>query len=423
MASSSAQPSLDPNWVAESNLPRILAITGVFNILALISVGLRLYARIGLLRTPGRDDCMMVLAVLGALVGWICFILQGYHGLGRHSVAISKADMQVLSKLGFWQSIVSAIGALGCLKISIAFFLLRLNNSKWYSRTLWGLIGMVALTSLRLSRCSQSLHVVGNLALNLHTGFVAFYTVGAWLTFFFRCKVFSGNWDFRYTDTCYSLKYVMQLGLANAAFNIFTDICFATLPVSIIWSLQMSQCTRISLMVVLSLGYLAVAMGVVKIAYLVTIPKDHDAIFNQYVQFWGFLQLNVGIIAASIPTLKPLLRKATGTSHDSPYDHFNDIERPKTIGTARVSRPRRSFLTAMANRAGRDNFEMTRMQAESAQSCKIEVYTVNDERAGSEDSILGRESPDANRIRCTTEVVVDSVERDPRASVVGAGRN
>ena len=64
MASPSAQPNLDPSWVAESNLPQILAVTGVFNLLALISVGLRLYARIGLLRTPGRDDFMMVLAVV-----------------------------------------------------------------------------------------------------------------------------------------------------------------------------------------------------------------------------------------------------------------------------------------------------------------------------------------------------------------------
>jgi len=64
MVSPSAQPDLDPSWVAESNLPRILAVTGIFNLLALISVGLRLYARIGLLRTTGRDDFMMVLAVV-----------------------------------------------------------------------------------------------------------------------------------------------------------------------------------------------------------------------------------------------------------------------------------------------------------------------------------------------------------------------
>ena len=128
-------------------------------------------------------------------------------------------------------------------------------------------VGPYISMTLRLSEA------IANLALNTYIGFVAFYTIGAWLTFFLRCRVFSGFWDSRYSDTCYTLKYVMQFGLVNAgkqtlhlsddayielytAFNIFTDVCFATLPIPIIWSLQMSQRTRISLMVVLSLGYL-----------------------------------------------------------------------------------------------------------------------------------------------------------------------
>jgi len=57
---------------------------------------------------------------------------------------------------------------------------------------------------------------IANSVLNAYTGFVAFYTIGAWLTFFLRCRVFSGFWDFRYSHTCYTLKYVMQFGLVNA---------------------------------------------------------------------------------------------------------------------------------------------------------------------------------------------------------------
>lgn len=64
MTAPSSQADLDPQWAAQSNLTRFLALTGVFHILALISVGLRLYARIGLLKTPGRDDYVIVLAVV-----------------------------------------------------------------------------------------------------------------------------------------------------------------------------------------------------------------------------------------------------------------------------------------------------------------------------------------------------------------------
>lgn len=76
-----------------------------------------------------------------ALGGYICFVVEGYHGLGRHSKVVSKADLVVFEKASFCQSIISAIAALGMLKISIAFFLLRLSKNKWYSRSLWALIG------------------------------------------------------------------------------------------------------------------------------------------------------------------------------------------------------------------------------------------------------------------------------------------
>ena len=68
-------------------------------------------------------------------------ILQGYHGLGRHTKTISKKDLQTFDKIGFFQSMISALTALGLLKISIALFLLRLSKNKWYSRSLWALIG------------------------------------------------------------------------------------------------------------------------------------------------------------------------------------------------------------------------------------------------------------------------------------------
>jgi hypothetical protein len=64
MTSASGVPVLDSAWAAESNLARILATTGAIHLLALISVGLRLYARIGILRSPGRDDVVIVLSAV-----------------------------------------------------------------------------------------------------------------------------------------------------------------------------------------------------------------------------------------------------------------------------------------------------------------------------------------------------------------------
>jgi hypothetical protein len=95
-------------------------------------------------------------------------------------------DGEAFDHIAFWQSIISAIAALGLLKISIALFLLRLSNNKWYSRSLWALIG-----------------------------FVSFYSFGAWLTFFLRCQPMEGYWDRRYSASCYDIQLLVTFGLIN----------------------------------------------------------------------------------------------------------------------------------------------------------------------------------------------------------------
>jgi hypothetical protein len=47
-------------------------------------------------------------------------------------MTISEEDMIAFSRAGWYESVIATIVALGLLKISIALFLLRLNNSKWY---------------------------------------------------------------------------------------------------------------------------------------------------------------------------------------------------------------------------------------------------------------------------------------------------
>lgn len=46
-----------------------------------------------------------------------------------------------------------------------------------------------------------------------------------------------------------------QLTILCPGFNIASDVVFATLPIPIIWSLQMKKLTRIYLVGVFSLGY------------------------------------------------------------------------------------------------------------------------------------------------------------------------
>lgn len=73
----------------------------------------------------------------------VTYIISAHHGLGRHRLVISKGDYKVYMKMTFIQAIVSTIGSLMFLKLSIGFSLMRLNQQKWYKRVILGFIGMI----------------------------------------------------------------------------------------------------------------------------------------------------------------------------------------------------------------------------------------------------------------------------------------
>jgi hypothetical protein len=120
------------------------------------------------------------------------------------------------------------------------------------------------------------------------------------------------------------------------------------------------------------------------------------------------MQINVRIIAASIPTLKPILKRKSGTSNANQYNQYDDIEKPKIIGSERRFKPRRSILSTLGTRTDAEDFKITTRLSPSGQNRKIKVNTVSEERAGSEDLILENDGKNMNRTRCTTKVVVNS---------------
>jgi uncharacterized membrane protein len=72
----------------------------------------------------------------------VTYILAAQHGLGHHTDTLEPSDHHEYLKMTFIQAIVSTIGGMMFLKLSIGFSLLRLGTPSLYTRLLWGLIGM-----------------------------------------------------------------------------------------------------------------------------------------------------------------------------------------------------------------------------------------------------------------------------------------
>jgi hypothetical protein len=147
-----------------------LSIICVVWSLAFITALVRFYVRAILVRSFGKDDVFMVLAVVSSspyasylpytsvrdrlgqtdsplrcqlcrIGGFVAWIIACENGYGRRQVTIPWANFVIVLEAQWFQSVVEACFAFGFLKISIALSLLRLSRGTWYKWILWCLIG------------------------------------------------------------------------------------------------------------------------------------------------------------------------------------------------------------------------------------------------------------------------------------------
>ncbi|KAF2274319.1 uncharacterized protein EI97DRAFT_125978 [Westerdykella ornata] len=301
-------PPPTPEEIAFTNAPEILAITGTFFALASFVFLLRCYVRLGMLKVFGTDDYVMTIAMLLAAAVFACFKIETDHGLGKHFMVLLGTDpagyMQ-LSKVLYVHSILIMV-AISTVKISIGFFLLRLSTSKPFHRFLF--VIMV---------------------------FIVVLTISCAMTLIFQCVPVQAAWDMSLRPPplgtgdakCYSMAVFRNLGLMNScmmfpppsspsrlwmesdvhpAFNIVTDVLFATIPVPLIWRLQLNLRTKFTLIGILSLGLFACVAAIIKAVQQWDVLNDPDWTVKDSFNIWNYIELTVGIIAASLPSLKPL---------------------------------------------------------------------------------------------------------------------
>jgi hypothetical protein len=102
--------------------------------------------------------------------------------------------------------------------------------------------------------------------------------------------------------------------LTSTVITIITDFIVALLPVPLIWQLQLNLRSKISLIFVLSLGVFAAIAAIVKAGIQKTILADPDPFVHDRFTLWRFIEFDVGIIAASLPALKPLFNRLLGAA-------------------------------------------------------------------------------------------------------------
>jgi hypothetical protein len=152
--------------------------------------------------------------------------------------------------------------------------------------------------------------------------FVILYTVGAVIAAAFQCRYLPDAWNtdayFAQFDKipnpnapktqCYDPTILF---VSTAALNLFSDVVILLIPIPTLLSLSVPLRQRVALVAIFSVGMLAIAASSVRmhVMRLWAASPWNSAIYGADLLLWGQVETNSGIISASIPFLRVLLKR------------------------------------------------------------------------------------------------------------------
>ncbi|KAH7400939.1 hypothetical protein DE146DRAFT_479981 [Phaeosphaeria sp. MPI-PUGE-AT-0046c] len=260
--------------------------------LSTIIVALRFYSRHFLVGKLSASDWVMLLALLGTwgsvAVNWYTIHFLDYSSVHDRD---SFAHVATGSLLTTWIYRLSYILDLCLIKTSILLF--------------YNYIAASQQNFHRLVKILLAINFIGSASM-----------IGAAI---FSCYPISDAWNFRVFELgfygvratqCYNLG---SFWLFNASYNLATDIVIWTIPIVFLLNLKtMNRRRRLELVGIFSIGLCAIIGSAARLRVMVLWLSDwmHQGENTANLQIWSQVEQNVGIIAGSIPFIRPIFRKA-----------------------------------------------------------------------------------------------------------------
>lgn len=97
----------------------------------------------------------------------------------------------------------------------------------------------------------------------------------------------------------------------TSGFHILMDVWILLLPYKLIFSIPRPTREKFAVYAVFGLGAFSTICSVIRFYFLVIALNSVDPYYDSLgVNVWSVIEVNVGIICASMPTLRPLLSRA-----------------------------------------------------------------------------------------------------------------
>ncbi|RAR01419.1 hypothetical protein DDE82_006521 [Stemphylium lycopersici] len=142
---------------------------------------------------------------------------------------------------------------------------------------------------------------LGPLTKSIVIVFTAIAFIAVCLRIFTRLRFIGRQLGWEPTATC----------IDNKTINIVTDLLVAFLPVRVIWRLQIVKRQKYALMGILTIGWFVCVVSFLRLhalTVLVEHPTD-NSYYSAPTAYWSAIEMNLAIVCASLPALKPLIVK------------------------------------------------------------------------------------------------------------------
>ncbi|CAI4210221.1 unnamed protein product [Parascedosporium putredinis] len=388
-------------YINEYNGDSLVATASAFLGLTLISVLLRIYVRVFMTNSFQMDDWFMVFAQVSLFFTMLdevfilscSFILLGVRdGMGRHNTALpQEAEIEALK----WQALATATYVLDMMfiKLSIGIFLLRLAVQKVYKYILWGSLFVVTIWST----------------------VIFFWDI-------FQCNPVAAQWDYTIPNSkCVTADQIVSAAYAISVMTILTDWLYALLPIPMLWNVDMTKQTKITVIVILGLGIFASVATLIRLKFLADLTDTADILFaGTDAMVWTLIEPGVAIVAASLATIRPLLRvmrlKGFETTRSGKSTNMQSgISNRSRHVPSMTSSPSRADRFGQADPINAPGLAVTTGEDARASFAPSETYVIEGERTQWRrgDSSRGSATPYSNDAASTSLSSVDIIGMNP----------
>ncbi|KAH8156190.1 hypothetical protein CIB48_g12057 [Xylaria polymorpha] len=281
-------------WTPEPGTQTTLTVLViVFLILNYIGVGLRCFVRIRINHSFSYDDWAMIASLVGYSGMCGTLLAAEVYGFGA-TVPQPWYDQIKAAQSMFSFQLVYVVAAYLC-KVSVALVLLRISGTDRKS-----LIRKVLIASIVV---------------------VSIFSVATFLALALQCRPVTLNWGIGKGE-CVAPHVITDIAYAFSAADIASNWLYATLPIVMLWNVQLSLRVKISVILLLGFSFTSSIATLVRLKYVVDLGSLGSAdpglplrLLDSII--WSHLEIALAIFAASLAALRPLLKYISGRSNST----------------------------------------------------------------------------------------------------------